>query len=50
MKRKRNRSVIPAVIPSAGMRRDATRRDTNAAIPDEESVNEEIVWRMEHRQ
>jgi len=50
MKHKSRDIRIRPVIMWAGMRRDFTRRDNNAAVPSHESVIDEIAWRLEHRQ
>lgn len=50
IKRKTEKAQIQPTIMWAGMRRDFTRKDNNAAVPSHESVVDEIVWRLEHRQ
>lgn len=46
----RKKSKCLPCITSAGMRRDATRRDINMAIPSEDSLIDEIEFRRDHIQ
>jgi len=32
------------------MNKDSVRRDTNAPLPNDESIEAELEWRREHRQ
>lgn len=47
--RKNQKKLLPC-ITSAGLQRDATRGDTGVAIPDEESLIDEMEFRREHAQ
>ncbi|MEA4920124.1 MAG: hypothetical protein VB078_04305 [Clostridiaceae bacterium] len=46
--RKRKNNANP--VPPAGMRADKRRQETGSALPDKDSLLEEMEWRREHSQ